>query len=94
MLFIFLHIFLFDKFSSTFFTDNQINNKLKINIINGDIAHKIVRNRVVFGVILTIHCLIKIVRNRVPKKVKRTESCFTVKTRVLSDSATICSRYL
>jgi len=46
----------------------------------GDIALNIVRNRVVFGVILIIHCLIKIKLinfNRVPKKVKRTKSCFT-----------------
>jgi hypothetical protein len=27
-----------------------------------------------------IHCLLEIVRNRVPKKVKRTESCFTGKS--------------
>lgn len=34
-------------------------------------------NRVVFGVLLTIYCFIKIVRDRVPKKLKNTESCFT-----------------
>jgi len=59
-----------------YWTYNLYNILLKI--INGNIAQKIVRNRVVFGLILTIHYLIKIERNRVPKKVKRTELCLTV----------------
>lgn len=35
------------------------------------------KSHVVFGVILIIHYLIKIERNRVPEKIKCTETCFT-----------------
>lgn len=40
-------------------------------------TRKIVLNPVFLGAIFTIHYLIKIKRNYAPKKVKRSESCFT-----------------